>query len=57
MGKGENAGYIIFFSCLYHTSPTLNDPFERPFENIEGKEETAGNQHNVFYSSQNKAPL
>ena len=43
---------------LYHTIPTLTTPNKKPFENIVGKGENAGNQHillfphNVFYPSQ-----
>ena len=33
--------------CLtvYHTVPTFNDVEKKPFENIVGKGENAGNQH------------
>ena len=35
---------------LYYTIPTFNDPqTERPFENIVGKGENAGNQHFLLY--------
>ena len=42
-------------STLYHTIPTFNVLVRKPFENIMGKVENAGNQHfllffhNVFY--------
>ena len=39
---------------LYHTMTTFDDLRKKPFENIVGKEENAGNKHfllfhNVFY--------
>ena len=34
---------------LNHTVPTFNDPEKKAFENIEGKEENAGNQHFLLY--------
>ena len=44
---------------LYQTISTLTNPIEKPFENIVGKGENAGNQHfsfshNVFYPTINK---
>ena len=34
---------------LYHTILTLNDPEKKPFENIVGKGENAGNQHFLLF--------
>ena len=34
---------------LYHTIPTFNDPKKKPFENIMGKGENAGNQHFLLF--------
>ena len=41
----QNFGHLT----LYHTIPTFNDPKKKPFENIEGKEENAGNQHFLLF--------
>ena len=42
---------FVYFSVLtlYHTIMTLNDPKERLFENIVGKEGNAGNQHFLLF--------
>ena len=44
-------GCILFEQVLtlYQTIPTLHDPEMKPFENIEGKGETVGNQHFLLF--------
>ena len=35
----------LTFLTLYHTIPSYNNPWKKPFEIIIGKGENAGNQH------------
>ena len=53
--KGQNKIYCVYLGRLnttltiYNTIPTFNDPEEKAFENIVGKEENAGNQHFLLF--------
>ena len=54
-----NMNYLLPGLTLYHTIPPLKTLKKKPFENIVGKGENAGNQHYsfshiVFYSSHSK---
>ena len=48
LGK-EFSQFTIFWFDLTHTIPTFNTSVKKPFENIVGKEENAGNQHFLFF--------
>ena len=43
------ADFFFIDLSLYHTITTFNDPVKKPFENIVGKGENAGNQHFLLF--------
>ena len=40
---------VMNYLTFYHTIPTFNNPRKKPFENIVGKGENAGNQYLLLF--------